>query len=148
MEAEARREVEDGGVRFARRLPFAKAQHFRLAGAGLDIEAGGGGEYVDVEPAHLDQPRRGHDGAHALRVDEHYARVAHADVLVGRLTELAAGRMARAGDVAGLEFLARANVEEIGGALLFAQPRLHAPGIGELHAEALRDLLGRGLRLG
>jgi len=74
--------------------------------------------------------------------------VAHADVFVGRLHQLPAWRMARAGDMRGLEFLARAHVEQISAAFLILEPCLDAAGVREFHAKALRDALGGGLRLG
>jgi len=80
-------------------------------------------------PAHLVQPRRGHHRAHPLRIDEHQPRVAHADVFVGRLHQLPAWRIARAGDMRGLEFLARAHVEEISRAFLILEPCLDAAGV-------------------
>src|SRR5260370_39252618 len=65
-----------------------------------------------VVPARLVKPGRRHDRAHQVRVNQHNTGVAHADVLVARLHQLAAGGMARAGDMRALEFLPRANVAE------------------------------------
>ncbi len=46
------------------------------------------------------EPRRRHDGAHRAVVDQHDAAIERADILVGRLHQLAAGRVDGAGQMA------------------------------------------------
>jgi len=68
-------------------------------------------KHEDVVPAHLVEPGRGHHRAHASGVNQHESRVAYADVLVGRLHQLAARRMTRSGDSLRFEFLLRPHIE-------------------------------------
>ncbi len=96
-------------------------------GAGGRIGAAGCGEAVGKRGrkpafehhgvmAHLAQPARHHGGTHAIGIDQHEARAAHAHVLVGGLHQLAAGRVLGAGHGAGGVFLRRAHVAQEGGA--------------------------------
>ena len=112
VKPQAGREVEHGATGLRGDRPWLEAYR-PLARANLGVEAGEIGEHVDVVPAHLIQPRRRHHRAHALRIDEHNSRMAHADVFVGRLDQLPAGRVTRADDVARFEFLTRAHVQQV-----------------------------------
>src|SRR3954449_2185208 len=106
-------------------------------------------EHVDLAPAHLLEPRRGHHRAHPFRVDENDARVAHRDVLVARLHELPAGSMPRAGEMPTLEFLPCADVEEIQGSAGILLPVVDLLRSRELDSKTRCNPLGnrQGLRL-
>ena len=83
-------------------------------------------QHEHVLPAHLPQPGRGHHGAHLGVVDQHDAGAERADILVGRLDQLSAGRGDGAGDMAGF-VLGRIAHVEAGRASARRAPRANAP---------------------
>ena len=118
----AEREIDDGGLVARQQLGKAGDVDAQLGVAAPDRGPAGAGHPVSSPasastntslPAHLAQPRRGHHRAHLGVVDQHDARAERADILVGRLHQLAAGRGERAGDMAGRVFGGIAHVEQI-----------------------------------
>jgi hypothetical protein len=85
---------------------------------------------------------------HAVVVDQHEPRAAHAEVLVAGLHQLAAGRVLRAGQAAGRELLGRAHVAEEQGAVRLRCPLLHGLRCHRRHIEALGQRLRGGAQVG
>ena len=122
----AEREIDDGGLvaRHERRQGRRSRCAARAGGAAPRISRCGRSglvaglrQHEHVLPAHLAQPRRGHDRAHLGVIDQHDARAERADIVIGRLHQLSAGRGKRAGDVPGRIFGRIAHVEKIERAL-------------------------------
>ncbi len=96
--------------------------------------------------AELAQPAGHHGGAHAIAVEQHQARTAHAHVLVAGLHELAAGRVLGTGQRTGLEFLGRAHIAQEQRARSILAPGAHGVGIDLGHVEAFGQGAGLGLQ--
>jgi hypothetical protein len=133
-------------------------QRFRVDGrqGGSGRRNGGGERQPAREPAfehacvvpHLPQPARDSRRAHAVVVEQHEPRAAHADVLVAGLHQLPAGRVLRARQAAGREFFGRAHVAEEQAAACVAGPLLHGLCRDRGHVEALGQCLGGGPQIG
>src|SRR6218665_3639854 len=98
-------------------------------------------QHIHILAAHLQQPRGGHPRAHAVVVDQHQASVAHTHVIVGGLDQLPARSTAGAGQMAGLVFLGRSDIEQVEIAPAALLQRGQLPGIDFAHAEAPRNAL-------
>ena len=133
----------------AKRWILCRAQDDRGGLAGLGA---GRHQHIDVAPAHLQQPRCRHDGAALEIVDQHHARAEDADILIGCLDELTAGRRDRSGKVARRIFARVAHVEDIKRARsALALPAAQRVEVDMLDAGTLADAgrrrLGPGQRL-
>ncbi len=67
---------------------------------------------VNIVPAHLDQPRSGHGGAHAIAIDKHDAGTQRTDKLIRLLHQLTTGGGAETRQMTGLELFRVTHVEE------------------------------------
>src|SRR3546814_17984426 len=76
-------------------------------------------------------------------VEQHQARRAHADPLVGRLHELPGERRPEGGRRIGDDLLRRSQIEEIGRARVVAAPRRNVVRIGNSDVVARHHEIGR-----
>ena len=121
-------------------------RHLRHIRAGGELAGQAVLKHINRRPAELDQPRCRHHRAHLLAVDQHHAGVLHGHIFVGRLDQLAAGRMAAARAVAGEILRLRANVDDIGGARAVGDEALQLSRGNRPDAEAGRGGRRAGLR--